>query len=81
MSTEDLVIMAQFILNNHIFEFNSKKYQQKLTVAIGTKFVSPPSLYTYIYVYQVEEKFWKIQRQTFNLVELHRWDLFYLDLS
>ena len=63
MSSEDVVEMAQFVLSNNIFEFNSKKYQQELTVTVGTKFVSLPPLYTYIYVDQVKKKFWKIQRQ------------------
>ena len=30
--------MAEFVLNNNIFEFNSKAYQQKSGTAIGTKF-------------------------------------------
>ena len=36
--TEDLVKMAEFVLNNNIFEFNSKAYQQKSGTTIGTKF-------------------------------------------
>ena len=39
--TEDLVKMAEFVLNNNIFEFNSKAYQQKSGTAIGTKFAHP----------------------------------------
>ena len=34
--TEDLVRMAEFVLNNNIFEFNSRVYQQKSGTAIGT---------------------------------------------
>ena len=30
--------MAEFVLNNNIFESNSKAYQQKSGTAIGTKF-------------------------------------------
>ena len=39
--TENLVKMAKFVLNNNIFEFNSKAYQQKSGGAIGTKFALP----------------------------------------
>ena len=39
--TEDLVKMAEFVLNNNIFEFNSKPYQQKSGAATGTKFTAP----------------------------------------
>ena len=39
--TEHLVKMAEFVLNNNIFEFNSKAYQQKSGTAIGTKFAHP----------------------------------------
>ena len=56
--TEDLVKMAEFVLNNNIFEFNSKAYQQKSGTAIGTKFASP---YAYIYMDEVEEKFLETQ--------------------
>ena len=40
--TEDLVKMAEFVLKNNLFEFNSKVYQQKSGTAIGTKFALPP---------------------------------------
>ena len=39
--TEDLVKMAEFVLNNNIFEFNSKAHQQKSGTTIGTKFTPP----------------------------------------
>ena len=39
--TETLVKITEFILNNNIFEFNSKAYQQKSGTAIGTKFAPP----------------------------------------
>ena len=38
---ENLVKMAEFVLNNNTFEFNSKVYQQKSGKAIGTKFAPP----------------------------------------
>ena len=56
--TKDLVKMAEFVLNNNIFEFNSKAYQQKSGTAIGTKFASP---YACIYMDEVEEKFLETQ--------------------
>ena len=52
--TEDLVRMAEFVLNNNIFEFNSRAYQQKSGTAIGTKFAPP---YACIYMDEVEQKF------------------------
>ena len=36
--TEDLVKMTEFVMNNNIFEFNSKTYQQKSVTTIRTKF-------------------------------------------
>ena len=37
---ENLVKMEEFLLNNNIFEFNSKVYQQKSDTAIRTKFAA-----------------------------------------
>ena len=56
--TEDLVKMAEFVLNNNIFEFNSRAYQQKSGTTIGTKFASP---YTCIYMDEVEQTFLETQ--------------------
>ena len=56
--TEDLVKMAEFVLNNNIFEFNSKAYRQKSGTAIGIKFTPP---YACIYMGEVEQKFLKTQ--------------------
>ena len=56
--TEDLVKIAEFILNNNIFEFNSKAYQQKSGTAIGTKFALP---YACIYMNEVEQNFLETQ--------------------
>ena len=36
-STEDIVKMADFVLKNNLFEFDSKFYKQILVTAIGTK--------------------------------------------
>ena len=56
--TEDLVKIAEFVLNNNIFEFNSKAYRQKSGTAIGIKFTPP---YACIYMGEVEQKFLKTQ--------------------
>ena len=46
--------MAEIVLNNNIFEFKSKLYQQKLGTAVGTKFALP---YACIHMDQVELTF------------------------
>ena len=56
--TEDLVKMAEFVLKNNLFEFNSKVYHQKSRTAIGTKFAPP---YACIYMDEVEQKFLETQ--------------------
>ena len=43
----DLVNMAEFVLNNNIFEFNCKAYQQKLGTAIQIK-IEPPYVCIYM---------------------------------
>ena len=58
--TNDLAKMAEFVLNNNIFEFNSKVYQQKSAAAIRTK-IAPP--YACIYMNEVE-KFPETKRKT-----------------
>ena len=50
--------MAEFVLSNNIFEFNSRVYQQKSGTVIGTKFAPP---YTCIYMDEVEQKFLETQ--------------------
>ena len=44
---QDLMNMTEFVLNNNVFGFSSRTYQQKLDAAIRTKF---EHLYTYIYI-------------------------------
>ena len=56
--TEDLVKMAEFVLNNNIFEINSKAYQQKSGTAIGTKFAP---FYACLYMDEVKQKFLETQ--------------------
>lgn len=51
IDTEELVIMAEFVLKSDYFEFNSKVKQQLSGTAIGAKFVPP---YAYIFINQVE---------------------------
>ena len=56
--TENLVKMAEFVLNNNVFEFNSRAYQQKSGTAIGTKFAPA---YACIYMDEVKQKFLETQ--------------------
>ena len=51
IDTEELVIMAEFVLKSDYFEFNSKVKQQLSGTAIGAKFVPP---YAYVFINQVE---------------------------
>ena len=46
-----LVKMAEFVLKNNYFEFNSAAYQQTSGTAIGTKFAPP---YACIFMDQIE---------------------------
>ena len=46
--------MAEFVLSNKFFEFNSDTFQQISGTAIGTTFALP---YACIYMDQVEQKF------------------------
>ena len=48
--TEDLVKMAEFVLKNNYFEFNSNVKHQISGTAIGTKFIPT---YCCIYIYQL----------------------------
>ena len=52
--TENLIKMAEFVLKNNLFEFNSKVLQQISGTAIGTKFAPP---YACIYMDRVEQDF------------------------
>ena len=56
--TEDLLKIVEFVLNNNIFEFNSKAYQQNSGTAIGSKFAPP---YSCIYMDEAEQKFLGMQ--------------------
>ena len=51
--------MAEFVLKNNLFEFNSKVFQQISGTAIGTKFAPP---YACIYMDRVEQDFLETQK-------------------
>ena len=52
--TENLIKMAEFVLKNHFFEFDTTVYQQISGTAIGTKFAPP---YACIAMEQLQTKF------------------------
>ena len=56
---ENLIKMAEFVLKNNLFEFNSKVFQQISGTTIGTKFA--PS-YACIYMDRVEQDFLETQK-------------------
>ena len=51
--------MAEFVLKNNLFEFNSKVLQQILGTALGTKFAPP---YACIYMDRAEQDFLETQK-------------------
>ena len=55
LSTEDTGKMANFVLKNNFFEFDSKFYKQISGTAIGTKF------YSYIFIDHIETELLKTQ--------------------
>ena len=57
--TEDIIKMADFVLKNNFFEFNSKFFLQISGTAIGTKFDSLP--YACIFMDYIEPEFLKTQ--------------------
>ena len=56
--TENLIKIAEFVLKNNFFEFNSKVFRQISGTAIGAKF-SPP--YACFYIDRVEQGFLETQ--------------------
>ena len=54
MLAENLIKMAEFVLKNNFFEFDTNVYQQISGTAIGTKFAP---LYACIFMSQLETKF------------------------
>ena len=61
ISTEDLVKMADFVIKNNYFEYNSQVKHQILGTSIGTKFAPT---YTCIFMDEIETKF--LQTQEFQ---------------
>ena len=59
ISTEDLFEVAQFVLKNNYFKFNSKVKQQVSGTAIGSKFAPP---YACIFMDRMETKFLEKER-------------------
>ena len=59
ISTDDLIKLAKFVLQNNQFEFNGEVKQQISGTAIRTKFAP---LYVCIFMDQVESEFSKIQQ-------------------
>ena len=62
--TEDIIKMADFVLKNNFFEFNSKFFQQISGTAIGSKFApicSSPLPYACIFMDYIETEFLKTQ--------------------
>ena len=58
VSTEDVVKMADFVLKNNLFEFNSKFYKQISGTAIEMKFAPP---YACIFMDRTETEFLNTQ--------------------
>ena len=56
--TEDIIKIAVFVLQNNMFEFNSKFYQKISGTAIGTNFAPP---YASIFMDYIETEFLKSQ--------------------
>ena len=52
--SSELVNIAEFVLKNNYFEFDSKVKKQIYRTAIGTKFAPP---YMCIFIYKVEREF------------------------
>ena len=58
VSAEDIGKMADFVLKNNLFEFDSKFYKQISGTAIGTKFAPP---YACIFMDHIKTEFLKTQ--------------------
>ena len=75
VSTEDLVKMARFVLENNYFEFNGDVKKQISGTAIGTKFAPP---YACIFMDDLETKF--LQSQSLQPLVWFRYidDIFFI---
>ena len=73
--TDNLLKMAEFILKNNYFEFNSKVKKQLLGAAIGTKFAPT---YASIFMDKLESDFLKSQELTSLLCYRYIDDVFFI---
>ena len=74
ISTDDLIKLAKFVLQNNYFEFKGEVKQQISIIAIGTKFAPP---YASIFMDQVEFEFSKNPiASAISVVQVHRWHFF-----
>ena len=70
ISTDDLIKLAKFVLQNNYFEFKGEVKQQISIIAIGTKFAPP---YASIFMDQVEFEFSKNPiASVISVVQVHR---------
>ena len=74
--TEDMIEMAEFILKNNLFEFNSKFYKQISGIAIATKFAP---LYASSFMNYIETEFLLSQKIKPLLWKRFIDDIFYMD--
>ena len=74
--TADLVNMADFVLKNYYFEFDSCIKQQISGTAIGSKFAPP---YASIFLDKVESAFLESEYKTISMDEVHNRYFFHLD--
>ena len=67
--------MVEFVLNNNMFRFNSKAYQQKWDTTIGIKFAPT---FACIYLDQAERKFLEtqIKKNTYQVKNID--DIFFI---
>ena len=59
VSTDDLIKLTKFVLQNNYFKFNGEVKQQTSGTAIGTNLATP---YACIFIDQVESEFLKTQQ-------------------
>ena len=74
--TEDLVKMAEIVLKNNCFEFNSKIKQQVSGPAIGTKFATP---YACLFIDKFETSFLETQQLQPSVWFRYIDDIFFMD--
>ena len=75
VSTEDIIKMAEFLLKNNLFEFNSKFYEQISGTAISTKFAPP---YAWTFMDYIETEFLKTLEIKSSLLKRFIDDIFFI---